>query len=100
MFFYDVIPMQDCHIMLGHPWQFNKNEIHDSRKNDASFELNNRKYILAPLTPSQIYEDQKRVREAIKEFERENNERSKKECMLTFRGKMRGGVVRREWDVK
>ncbi|KAH0760884.1 hypothetical protein KY290_016957 [Solanum tuberosum] len=49
----DVIPMQDCHIMLGQPWQFNRNAIHDRRKNRVSLELNKRKYTLAPLTPTQ-----------------------------------------------
>ena len=28
----DVIPMQDCHIMLGSPWQLSRNAIHDRRK--------------------------------------------------------------------
>jgi hypothetical protein len=28
-----VIPMDVCHILLGRPWQFDKNVIHDGRKN-------------------------------------------------------------------
>lgn len=73
----DVIPLQDCHIMLGRPWQFDRNVIYDKGKNRVSFELNKRKYKLVPLTPSQVYEDQKCVKEAMKDFERENNGRSK-----------------------
>ncbi|XP_060196232.1 uncharacterized protein LOC132625623, partial [Lycium barbarum] len=50
----DVIPMQACHILLGRPWQFDRNTFHDGRKNRYSLELNGKKYTLAPLTPSQI----------------------------------------------
>ncbi|XP_059310356.1 alpha-glucosidase-like, partial [Lycium ferocissimum] len=74
----DVIPMQDCHIMLGRPWLFNRTAIHDRRRNKVSLELNRRKYILSPLTPSQVYDDKKCVRKAMKNFEREKNERSKR----------------------
>ena len=47
------------------------------RKNRVSLELNKIKYTLAPLTPPQVYEDQKRVKEAMKKFERENSEKRK-----------------------
>jgi hypothetical protein len=30
---WDVIPMDVCHILLGRPWQFDRNVIHDGRKN-------------------------------------------------------------------
>jgi len=39
----DVIPMQNCHIMLGRPWQFDGNAIYDRGKNIVSFELNKKK---------------------------------------------------------
>ena len=29
----DLIPMDVCHILLGIPWHFDKNVIHDGRKN-------------------------------------------------------------------
>lgn len=61
----DVIPMQACHILLGRPWQFDRNTFHDGRKNRYSLELNGKKYTLAPLTPSQVFEDQKRLRESM-----------------------------------
>jgi hypothetical protein len=28
----DVIPMDVCHVLLGRPWKFDKNVIHDGRK--------------------------------------------------------------------
>jgi len=64
--------------MIGQPWQFNRNAIHDRRKNRVSLELNKRKYTLAPLTPTQVYEDQKCMKEAMKKFDREKSERIKR----------------------
>ncbi|XP_070018272.1 uncharacterized protein [Nicotiana sylvestris] len=61
----DIVPMQACHILLGHPWQYDRSAFHDGRKNRYSLEHNGKKYILAPLTPSQVYEDQKRMKESM-----------------------------------
>ena len=33
----DVVPMQACHILLGHPWQFDRSVVHDGRTNIHSF---------------------------------------------------------------
>jgi len=46
-------------------------------KNRYSFEVNGKKLIIGPLTPSQIYEDEKTVKENMEKYEREKNERSK-----------------------
>ncbi|XP_070046592.1 uncharacterized protein [Nicotiana tomentosiformis] len=61
----DIVPMQACHILLGRPWQYDRNVFHDGRKNRYSLELNGRKFTLAPLSPSQVFEDQKRLRETM-----------------------------------
>ncbi|XP_070054636.1 uncharacterized protein [Nicotiana tomentosiformis] len=61
----DIIPMQAFHISLGRPWQYDRNVFHDGRKNRYSLELNGRKFTLIPLSPSQVFEDQKRLRETI-----------------------------------
>ena len=29
----DVIPMDVCHVLLGRPWQYDKNVAHDGRMN-------------------------------------------------------------------
>ncbi|XP_070011622.1 uncharacterized protein, partial [Nicotiana sylvestris] len=79
----DIIPMQACHILLGRPWQYDKNVFHDGRKNRYSLELNGRKFTLAPLSPSQVFEDQKRLRETMGkprgEIKSELEEKEKKE---------------------
>nr|KYP31818.1 hypothetical protein KK1_047676 [Cajanus cajan] len=56
----DVIPMESCHILLGRPWQFDKKTIHDGLTNKISFTHKNRKIIFHPLTPPQVFEDQKK----------------------------------------
>lgn len=33
----DVLPMDACHILLGRPWQFDRQAIHDGAKNAYSF---------------------------------------------------------------
>jgi len=61
----DIVPMQACHILLGHPWQYDRNVFHDGRKNRYSLKLNGRKFTLVPLSPSQVFDDQKRLRETM-----------------------------------
>ncbi|XP_074302910.1 uncharacterized protein LOC141637245 [Silene latifolia] len=34
---YDVVPMDACHLLLGRPWEFDKNSIHQGRSNTYSF---------------------------------------------------------------
>jgi hypothetical protein len=45
----DVIPMDVCHILLGRPWQFDRNVIHDGRKNTYTMEKNGRTHMLLPI---------------------------------------------------
>lgn len=97
MFFCDVIPMQYCHIMLGRPWQFNRNATHDRRENRVSLELNRRKYALTLLTPSQDYEDHKRFEETMKFFERRM--KGVREYMLTSQERKNESIccMKRMW---
>ena len=51
----DVATMQVGHILVGRPWQYDREVSHNGRTNQYSFCLNNRNFTLAPL-------DQKDVR--------------------------------------
>jgi hypothetical protein len=53
----DVIPMDVCHIFLGRPWQFDKNVIHDGRKNAYTLENNGRTHMLLPIEESKVKEE-------------------------------------------
>ncbi|KAL5548134.1 hypothetical protein UlMin_003365 [Ulmus minor] len=45
----DVVDMDACHMLLGRPWQFNLNIVHNGRTNTYSFCKDNMKIILAPM---------------------------------------------------
>ncbi|KAE8672958.1 putative CCCH-type zinc finger family protein [Hibiscus syriacus] len=54
----DVVSMDACHILLGRPWQYDRNVIHDGRKNTYSLSIKRKKIMLAPrregLTPTPV----------------------------------------------
>ncbi|KAH0720213.1 hypothetical protein KY290_023060 [Solanum tuberosum] len=68
----DVVPMQACHVLLGRPWQYDRDTTHHGKKNRYSLLHNGKKYTLAPLSPSQVFEDQKRLRETMGKQKGEN----------------------------
>uniref|UniRef100_A0A2N9G1E0 Reverse transcriptase domain-containing protein n=1 Tax=Fagus sylvatica TaxID=28930 RepID=A0A2N9G1E0_FAGSY len=47
--YFDVLPMDACHLLLGRPWQFDRNVLHDGRKNTYSLVKNGVKYVLNPM---------------------------------------------------
>jgi hypothetical protein len=53
----DVIPMDVCHILLGRPWQFDRNVIHDGRKNTYNLEKNGRTHMLLPIEENKEKEE-------------------------------------------
>ncbi|KAK1601970.1 hypothetical protein QYE76_027075 [Lolium multiflorum] len=53
----DVVPMTVCHMLLGRPWQYDKKANHDGYTNAYSFKVNDKTYILRPMTPSQEFQD-------------------------------------------
>ena len=50
----DVVQMQAWHLLLGRPWQFNRQVKHDGFTNKYSFVLNQRPITLVPLSPKQF----------------------------------------------
>jgi hypothetical protein len=53
----DVIPMDVCHILLGRPWKFDRNVIHDGRKNTYTLEKNGRTHMLLPVEAKKVKEE-------------------------------------------
>jgi hypothetical protein len=53
----DVIPMDVCHIMLGRPWQFDRNVIHNGKNNTYTLENNGRAYMLLPIEEKKVKEE-------------------------------------------
>jgi hypothetical protein len=50
----DVVPMQACSLLLGHPWEFDTNAIHHGGSNKYTLMHNGKKITLLPLTPNEI----------------------------------------------
>ena len=68
----DVVPMLACHLLLGRPWQFDRDVVHQGRFNKYTFVIEGKKYVIAPLTPYQVSEDyrvMKELRDRIKTTE-------------------------------
>ena len=45
------------HLLLGRPWKYDRAAMHDGLSNFYSFKWNNKKFVLRPMTPSQIIVD-------------------------------------------
>ncbi|KAK8554938.1 hypothetical protein V6N13_016192 [Hibiscus sabdariffa] len=61
----DVVTMDATHLLLGRPWQYDKKAMHDGFTNRYSFMHAGKKITLAPLTPSQVHEDQASLKKNI-----------------------------------
>ncbi|XP_049391570.1 uncharacterized protein LOC125856000 [Solanum stenotomum] len=66
----DVVPTQTCHMLLRRPWQHDRSTKHDGRINKYSLVLNDHKYVLHPMSPSQVNDI----------YQRMNESREKKKC--------------------
>ncbi|XP_057990435.1 uncharacterized protein LOC131172909 [Hevea brasiliensis] len=63
----DVVPMVATHLLLGHPWQFDRSVVHDGKKNKYTVLKDGRTYTLLPMSPSQVHEDQVRILKSVEE---------------------------------
>jgi hypothetical protein len=75
---YDVVPMHVSHILLGRPWQYDRRVTHDGFKNMYSFVKEGKTIKLAPLTPSQVYEDQLKLKSEVVQKRKSENESDQK----------------------
>jgi hypothetical protein len=53
----DIVLMQACHILLGIPWQFDKDSMHHGRLNQYSFLHHDKKIVLHSMSPEAIMHD-------------------------------------------
>ncbi|XP_071912442.1 uncharacterized protein [Coffea arabica] len=51
---YDVIPMHASHVLLGRPWEYDRQADHIGLTNKYKFIMDNLKITLSPLTPIQV----------------------------------------------
>jgi hypothetical protein len=50
----DVIPMDVFHLLLGRPWQYDINVVHDGRKNTYTLEKNGRTHMLLSINDKEV----------------------------------------------
>jgi hypothetical protein len=66
----DVVPMQACSLLLGHPWEFDTDAIHCGRSNKYTLVHNGKKITFLPLTPNEIVQCDRAIAEtARREYE-------------------------------
>ena len=87
----DVVPMEASHILLGRPWQYDTNTNHNGSANKISFQYQGQKFTLKPLSPREVREDQKKLREKIEqEKDKKKNETlERKENFLIKKGEVK-----------
>jgi len=61
--------MEACHVLLGRPWQFDRDVYHDGHANAYSFLFKKQNFTLMPLSLSEVYNDQLKMK-AKKEEEK------------------------------
>lgn len=50
----DVIPMDACHILLGRPWQFDRDVWHKGRSNEYELRDGGKKIVLKPMSSREV----------------------------------------------
>ncbi|GJS68896.1 retrovirus-related pol polyprotein from transposon TNT 1-94 [Tanacetum coccineum] len=50
----DVVPMDACHLLLGRPWEYDRNTTHNGRANTYSFMFDGVKITLMPNKPKEL----------------------------------------------
>jgi hypothetical protein len=51
---FDEVHMMVCHLLLGCPWQYDRNVQHNGRANTYDLDWHGRKINLVPMTPQHI----------------------------------------------
>ena len=58
----DVILMEACHILLERPWKFDRKTRHNGHTHEVTFLHNIKKFVLHPLSHTQVAKDQAQLR--------------------------------------
>jgi hypothetical protein len=71
----DVVPMQACSLLLGHPWEFGTDAVHYGGANKYTLMYKGKKITLLPLTPNEIVQCDRAIAETAKhEYEIQHNQ--------------------------
>jgi hypothetical protein len=70
----DVVPMQDCSLLLGRPWQFDREFVHNGKTNQYSLIHAGKKIGLKLMTLNQILKDDLARASRLKNEEKHKSE--------------------------
>jgi hypothetical protein len=62
----DVVSMQACSLLLGHPWEFDTDVVHHGRTNKYTLVHKGKKFTLLPLIPNEIVQCDRAIAETAK----------------------------------
>jgi hypothetical protein len=51
---FNVVPVDACSLLLGHPWEFDADAIHHGRTNTYTLMHKGKKITLVPMTPVKL----------------------------------------------
>ena len=71
----DVVPISVCHLLLGRPWQFDRNVQHNGRANTYHLNWHGTDITMRPMTPQQIVNESRQKIEVNLEKESERVDR-------------------------
>ena len=57
----DVVPMNATHLILGRPWQYDRDVTHHGKLNRYSLRFKGKKYVLSPFSPSDVLKEQEKI---------------------------------------
>jgi hypothetical protein len=66
-----VVPMTVCHLLLGRPWQYDRDVRHNGRANTYNLNWHGNDITLQPMTPQQIVNESRQKIEVSCEKEHE-----------------------------
>jgi len=61
------VPMEETHILLGRPWQFDRKVFYDGHANTYDFSFQGKKFTLLPISSNQANEDQNKEKDKRKD---------------------------------
>jgi len=79
----DVVLMETTHILLGRPWQYDRQVLHDGLTNHISFNFQGHEVILKPLSPKEVHEDQIKMKNK-RENEKEKESKDKSSHKISY----------------
>jgi hypothetical protein len=84
---FDVVPMDACSLLLGHPWEFDADALHHGRTNTYTLMYKGKKITLVPVTHDEIvkYEQDKAKKKGVVCLEKQQPIKQKQPPFLVMK---------------